>query len=291
MQIRSIRDRIDVRRRQCQEKMELERKEVALKVELARFCEKLMELDQSIENPEAKTEPGRSDEEPVDRMRNVAGHDEKPSDLIDKLDKLECRIAQKEKRLVEIDMLIEAMDRVNEKTEKKARAIKEDSLKLSKNMNRYQTECRQVMKELRALTAELSMKMAESLQLERLCKEKEEQVLVCQARVDAGEAPSDEFQSEWYRLVKREKMLKEYEEKLKMEELKVQMMQTADGVYTTAAPRPNAYVPQEISIEPMDTDQLTTVAKPYSKFAPFKPAGPSANMRHMRKPKLKPIEI
>mmetsp|Transcript_2407 Transcript_2407/g.4086 ORF Transcript_2407/g.4086 Transcript_2407/m.4086 type:complete len:98 (-) Transcript_2407:102-395(-) len=51
-----------------------------------------------------------------------------------------------------------------------------------------------------------------------------------------------------------------------------------NGVKTTAFPRPNSYMPQDIQIP-----------KPYGRFQPFKPLEPGANMRHIVKPK--PMEI
>lgn len=55
------------------------------------------------------------------------------------------------------------------------------------------------------------------------------------------------------------------------------------GQYTTAAARPDAYVP--------DADPLP-LPKPYGAQAPFKPSQPGANMRHIRKPThLKPFEL
>ena len=49
---------------------------------------------------------------------------------------------------------------------------------------------------------------------------------------------------------------------------------------TTAEPRPNAYIADEIGIP-----------KPYGALAPFKPAEPGSSMRHIRAPVAKSIEI
>ena len=57
----------------------------------------------------------------------------------------------------------------------------------------------------------------------------------------------------------------------------------AGGVTTTADPRPNAYIP--------DNDTELPVPRPYGVHAPFKPQEAGANMRHIRKPIVKPIEI
>ena len=55
------------------------------------------------------------------------------------------------------------------------------------------------------------------------------------------------------------------------------------GNQTTAEPRPNAYIP--------DDDNDLPVPRPYGIHAPFKPQETGANMRHIRKPVIKPIEI
>ena len=55
------------------------------------------------------------------------------------------------------------------------------------------------------------------------------------------------------------------------------------GTLTTADPRPNAYVPSGEGDLPLP--------KPYGCHAPFKPSESGANMRHIRKPEPKPIDI
>lgn len=57
----------------------------------------------------------------------------------------------------------------------------------------------------------------------------------------------------------------------------------SDNVYTTAEPRPNAYIP--------DDDIELPIPRPYGANAPFKPSEPGSTMRHIRKPVPKPIEI
>jgi hypothetical protein len=56
-------------------------------------------------------------------------------------------------------------------------------------------------------------------------------------------------------------------------------------VKTTAEPRPNAYIP--------DTSMggMLPIPKPYGEHSPFKPQEPGSQLRHYRKPVIKPIEI
>jgi hypothetical protein len=51
-------------------------------------------------------------------------------------------------------------------------------------------------------------------------------------------------------------------------------------VRTTAEPRPNAYIPDELGIP-----------KPYGTLAPFKPTETGSTMRHIRNPNPAEIEI
>ena len=55
------------------------------------------------------------------------------------------------------------------------------------------------------------------------------------------------------------------------------------GSLSTAEPRPNAYMPSGEGDLP--------IPKPYGCHAPFKPSQPGSNIRHIRKPQLKPIDI
>lgn len=57
--------------------------------------------------------------------------------------------------------------------------------------------------------------------------------------------------------------------------------QMPSGEYTTAEVRPNAYIPES---------DLLPLPKPYGAQPPFKPSQPGANMRHFRKPTVKPLE-
>ena len=57
------------------------------------------------------------------------------------------------------------------------------------------------------------------------------------------------------------------------------------SIRTTAEPRPNAYIPQNSGV-----GQLP-IPKPYGEHSPFKPQEPGSQLRHYRKPVIKPIEI
>jgi len=62
-----------------------------------------------------------------------------------------------------------------------------------------------------------------------------------------------------------------------------EMLTLPSGVMTTAEPRPVAYLPSD--------EHHLPIPRPYGCHAPFKPTETGANMRHIRKPIMKPIEI
>jgi len=61
------------------------------------------------------------------------------------------------------------------------------------------------------------------------------------------------------------------------------MFTLPDGTTTTAEPRPVAYLPSD--------DHDLPIPRPYGGHAPFRPTDTGANMRHIRKPVVKPVEI
>ncbi|VDL80528.1 unnamed protein product [Schistocephalus solidus] len=73
-----------------------------------------------------------------------------------------------------------------------------------------------------------------------------------------------------------------------------------DGTWTAAQMRPNAYLADGLQITaavatgllpPPTPDYSHPETRPFGAFAPVKPSIPSSNMRHIRQPRLKPVEI
>ncbi|PIK60071.1 putative coiled-coil domain-containing protein [Apostichopus japonicus] len=102
-------------------------------------------------------------------------------------------------------------------------------------------------------------------------------------RMEQGEAPSEEAAREWERLIRDELRKKSETEERRMMAEEEEQFTLPGGMVTTAEPRPNAYIP--------DDDSDLPVPRPYGGHAPFKPTQAGANMRHIRKPVIKPIEI
>ncbi|XP_059894577.1 coiled-coil domain-containing protein 146-like [Gadus macrocephalus] len=132
-----------------------------------------------------------------------------------------------------------------------------------------------------AVAAELSMRQAQALALEQEVRERKEQVEECERRLAQGVSPGLEVEEEWRRLLRdRRRRQKEAQEREEREGEEA-WNQLPGGVFTTAEPRPNAYIPSQGRLP---------LPRPYGAPGPFKPTEPGANMRHIRKPRFKPLE-
>ena len=98
-------------------------------------------------------------------------------------------------------------------------------------------------------------------------------------RLDQGQAPTDDTEQDWYCMERERQQAREMQEKAtarKQEEAD----RPSNVTRTTAEPRPNAYIPDDLGIP-----------KPYGGYAPFKPTDAGATMRHIRRPQPREIEL
>lgn len=92
-----------------------------------------------------------------------------------------------------------------------------------------------------------------------------------------GEAPTEEATKDWNR--NERKRLMNIEAAMRREEA-LQVALPPNATKTAAEPRPTAYIPDDIGIP-----------KPYGNAAPFKPTEPGAQLKRIRNPVPKEIEI
>ena len=95
--------------------------------------------------------------------------------------------------------------------------------------------------------------------------------------------PTEEAEHAWYRM-ERERLRREEERILEMQrgrqEDRADPMMPKQITRTTAEPRPNAYIPDELGIP-----------RPYGSMAPFKPTEAGSTMRHIRPERPREIEV
>ncbi|XP_028425880.1 coiled-coil domain-containing protein 146 isoform X3 [Perca flavescens] len=233
-----------------------------------------------IELSEARDETLEGLNRTVD-YKELKGKDPSTVELVKKIEQLELNLAESERQSLEKELLVDQVTRLSKPLAQQAENCQQDRLSLAKKLNEVRTHIMDTNHRIMAVSAELSMKQAAALSLQQEIRERELQMDRCQRLLEQGLPPYPEIEKEWRRMLrykKRRQRDKEERERLAEEEWN----QLPNGEYTSAETRPNAYIPQSGSLP---------LPKPYGAQAPFKPSQPGANMRHIRKPTLKPLEI
>ncbi|XP_061222376.1 coiled-coil domain-containing protein 146-like [Neopsephotus bourkii] len=134
-----------------------------------------------------------------------------------------------------------------------------------------------------ALVAELSMQQEFALKLQQEVRDKEQFLMIVSSRIDQGLPPPEETENECLKILHNEKMQKEAAEARAKRAAEEEQAAAPRYIRTTAEPLPTAYTPSDEHSFPL--------SRPYGALAPFKPTEPGANMRHFRKPVVKPIQV
>jgi len=219
------------------------------------------------------------------RWRWVRQEPPDPDELRDKIHLLEERLNDKQEQLLEKELVLEEVSNLSERLRKQANDGRGDTLELAKKVNEYQAKIRAKTRKMMACVSELSMYQASAMKLAQEKEEMSELLASANDRLGAGEVPIDGLEEEWARIQFREMKL---DQERQMREQDAKQPATAGGfssstvhvTRTTAEPRPNAYIPDEIGIP-----------KPYGACAPFKPQEAGASMRHIKKPVPQEIQI
>ncbi|XP_072615989.1 coiled-coil domain-containing protein 146 isoform X4 [Vulpes vulpes] len=243
-----------------------------LQIQFSQCTERIKDLEKQFINPDGEN-----------RIRFIPGKDMTQEEMIKKLDALELQLAQKEEKLLEKDFIYEQVSRLTDRLCSKTQAYKQDTLLLAKKMNGYRKKIKDATEQMMALVAELSMKQALAIELQKEVREKEDFIFSCNSRIEKGLPLNKDIETEWLKVLRDEEMYALAVAEKSREFLVSDNRQLPNGVYTTAEPRPNAYIPEAEATLPLP--------KPYGALAPFKPSEQGANMRHIRKPVPKPIEI
>ncbi|XP_048195801.1 coiled-coil domain-containing protein 146 [Perognathus longimembris pacificus] len=272
LKIAEMQRQICVTQKSVPVKKSLEADLVVVQRQLSQCTDKIVDLEKQLINPGSKN-----------RARLLPGKDPTIEQLIKKLDKIELRLVKKEEKLLEQNLMYEQVSRLTERLSNKTEACKQDRLVLAKKMSSYQKRIRDTTEKTKALTAELSMKQAQSMELRKEVREKKELLFTCKSRIEKGLPLNEEIEKEWLKELRDEEMHTLSTAETSWESLETETRLLPSGLYTTAEQRPNAYVP--------DAEATLPLPKPYGALAPFKPSEPGANMRHIRKPLIKQLEI
>jgi coiled-coil domain-containing protein 146 len=223
------------------------------------------------------------------RVRKLPGTDASTDQLLTRLEVLEERLHDKREQLLEKDLILDEVTMLSENLRKSAAEGRMSMLNMAKQVNDYQAKIRAVTRKMMATVSELSMYQAQCIQLQQSREQQKKAIIDATRRMREDQPPTDDCESEWLRMQRDRALRKEAVMNRTMELQQLAQEPTInpnaqsgapDYSRTTALPRPNAYIDNELGLP-----------KPYGGAAPFKPSAPGANMRHIRKPVTKPVEI
>ncbi|PNH11949.1 hypothetical protein TSOC_001169 [Tetrabaena socialis] len=212
------------------------------------------------------------------RWRLLEGKIPDREELSAKIQALEERLNDKKEQLLEKELILEEITSLSNKLRMQAAEGRADTLELAQRVNEYQSELRAVTRKIMATVSELSMYQASALKLGAEREELESALSVASQRLEAGEPPTGDAEREWYRMERERKTVGSLAEDRRA--ISAAMDARVSEVQSTADPRPNAYIPENLGIP-----------KPYGGFSPFKPQEPGSTMRHIRKPQPKEVVI
>uniref|UniRef100_A0A3B3BZ85 Coiled-coil domain containing 146 n=1 Tax=Oryzias melastigma TaxID=30732 RepID=A0A3B3BZ85_ORYME len=248
---------IDLKNKEIHLKKQLEEEITMLQIELSEASDRTLEsVNRAADFKELKSKVPSSVE------------------LLKKVEQLEGNLAERERQLLEKELLVEQVTRLTKPLGEQAENYRQDSLSLAKRLNEVRTLLIDTNQRIMAVSAELSVKQADALWEKQQIKEKEVQMERCQRRLEQGLSPHPEIEEEWRRTLRdKRRRQKDKEEKERLAE-EDKWKPLPSGKRTTADIRPNAYIPE---------NDLLPLPKPYGAMAPFKPSQPGANMRHFAK--------
>uniref|UniRef100_A0A7M4G0C6 Coiled-coil domain containing 146 n=1 Tax=Crocodylus porosus TaxID=8502 RepID=A0A7M4G0C6_CROPO len=242
---------------------------VALQIQYFQCKDRIKNLDKIFADPEEEN-----------RKRELGGKDPSVPELFKKIEELELKLVEKEEKLLEKDFIYEQVSRLTDRTRIKTEHGKQDTLVLAKKMNEIQQKIKDKTRKMMALVAELSMKQAIAIKLQQEMRDKDEFLTAIVSRLENGLPLPREIEVEWMKVLHREEMQKAEAEAKRAAQEEEDALQ---GRLQKKSDRPNAYIPDE--------DDVLPLPRPYGALAPFKPSVLGSNMRHIRKPIIKPIEI
>ena len=210
------------------------------------------------------------------RWRKLEGRDPEPEDLAAKLQVLEERVNDKKEQLLEKDLVLEEVSNLANRLRAQALEGRGETLELAKRVNDFQVRIKNTTRRMMATVSELSMYQASAMKLTQENQARDEALRTQQANLDKNLPPSAEVEAEWQRFEQGlERRANEAAARNVLAETAPQQL-----TQTTAEPRPNAYIPDDIGIP-----------KPYGALQPFKPSELGTTMRHTRKPQPREIEL
>ncbi|WIA38855.1 hypothetical protein OEZ86_002132 [Tetradesmus obliquus] len=248
----------------------IDRDIAALKADLLKARQSSAVLGDALEDP--------SHPATASRVRLLGGRVPEKDELVAKLQSLEERLSMTQDGLGEKALVLGEVTHLTEGLRGTAAEGRATGAQLAAAANAYQGKLRSVTRRMMATISELSLYQATALNLHASKVQLQQLLATAQQRLEAGQPPTEEAEMEWAALARQQATLDDLAQQ--REEVAAILDQKGALQYTTAEPRPNAYIPDELGIP-----------KPYGAFSPFKPSAPGTTMRHVRKPAPREIVI
>ena len=206
--------------------------------------ELLMTRAETVELSNTLEDPGN------DRRRDLPGRDPAPQELAGTIKKFEERLNDKKEQMLEKMLVLEEVSSLSDRLRGQAADGREDTLELAKRVNDLQARIRAMTKKMMATVSELSMYQATAMKLQQEKHELELEVQDATWRVEHGQAPSSEAEAEWERMVLEDERRRETRAARAMgvPAAPSDAFVPSQITRTTAEPRPNAYIPDDIGI-------------------------------------------
>ena len=218
------------------------------------------------------------------RCRILGGEDPSAEVLTEKVRVLEGNLNIRKEQLAEREMVLGALTGLSNKLKVQAAESRGATLEIATRINEYQAKLRQLGKKMMGAISELSLYQATTMKLQASRQEVQSMIEIAQDRMKKGEAPTDDAEYEWFRQERDRAIRKEAfvarQHRAKAEAETQEKIALGIVVKTTAEPRPNHYVGEDIALP-----------KPYGALAPFKPQVNGATMRHIRKPVPREVQL
>mmetsp|Transcript_28894 Transcript_28894/g.84706 ORF Transcript_28894/g.84706 Transcript_28894/m.84706 type:complete len:930 (-) Transcript_28894:174-2963(-) len=252
------------------------------------FEERILTLQAQLQEERARAEQLSADlESPANerRWRKLEGRDPEPEDLAAKIQLLDQRLSDKKEQLLEKELVLEEVTNLANRLRKQAIEKRESTLDLAKAVNEAQGRIKSTTRKMMAAVSELSMYQATAIKLTHDNTQAQEMLYNAQKRLESGQPPTEDMAAEWQRhslsLDRRHNdAVAAQEAAAAQDEFGSAVARDETLVPSTALPRPNAYIPDDLGIP-----------KPYGGMAPFKPTEAGSTMRHIRKPIIREIDI
>ncbi|KAM9824652.1 coiled-coil domain-containing protein 146 [Neosynchiropus ocellatus] len=207
--------------------------------------------------------------------REVNGSDLSTPELIRKVEQLERSLARKERHLLEKRLLVEQVTWLTTPLAGQVENCRLERLGLAQKLNELRSGLLSSSDRLMSVSAQLSMKQAALFSLQQEIREKEVQLDTCRCRLDLGLPPCPEMEEEWRKMLRDRRRRQRDKEEQQKRAQQNQWYQLPSGEWTTAEPRPSAYIPQAEGLP---------LPRPYGALAPVKPWQPTAANRHFPPP-------